>query len=139
MTRGEATITGKPIRVEIGEGVLAFSGDLSVVAVGRLDIEGLVRDGAGAAALDIGRVRRLDTAGGRLLLELQRRLGLPDCPLALRGASEAQAQLVETVRRNLGAWTCRPARRDGTPRRSWAPNAACAGHAPRAPLPHLSR
>lgn len=103
MTRGDVTVTARPIRIEIGDGTLAFSGDLSVVALGHLDIERIVRDGAGAAALDIGQVRRLDTAGAWLLLDLQRRLGSPDGAVALLGGSDAQRQLVETVRRNLAA------------------------------------
>ncbi|MFC0339477.1 ABC transporter permease [Paracoccus niistensis] len=97
------TLAAKPVVIEILGGIMAFSGDLSVVAVGRLDIERIVRDGASASALDIGQVRRLDTAGAWLLLELQRRLGSPDRPVALQGASDAQMQLVETVRCNLAA------------------------------------
>lgn len=103
MTRDERTITGQPIQIRISDGVVTFRGELSVDAVGRLDIEGIVRDGAGAAALDIGQIRRLDTSGAWLLLELQRRLGLPGRPVVLQGASEAQMQLVETVRRSLAA------------------------------------
>lgn len=99
---GDLTIPDTPIRVRILGGIVAFSGDLSVDAVGRIDRDGIVRDAAAAEALDIGEVQRLDTSGAWLLLELQRRLGSPDRPVKLLGASDAQMQLVETVRRNLG-------------------------------------
>lgn len=98
MTRGDRTITGQPIQIQVLDGIVTFGGDLSVDAVGRIDRAGILRNAAGARALDIGQVRRLDTAGAWLLLDLQSRLG---AQVALRGATEAQLQLVETVRRNL--------------------------------------
>lgn len=67
---------------------MAFNGDLPVVAIDRLDIEGIVRDGAVASALDIGQVRRLDTAEAWLLLELQRRLGSSDHPVTPAGRQQ---------------------------------------------------
>lgn len=51
--------------------------------------------------IDISRVTHLDTAGAWFLVEQQKRAAERGEDLQISGATEAQAQLIETVRRNM--------------------------------------
>ena len=101
MTRPNLTTSNVPVRFDIRDGCVVISGSLSVDSVGLVDRDALAGHGRAIQAIDIAKVGRLDTSGAWLLVDLQRRLSVPDRAVALRGASAAQDQLIETVRRNL--------------------------------------
>jgi phospholipid/cholesterol/gamma-HCH transport system permease protein len=80
-----------------------------LLLAGRLQIEGvnaLARDGgllppSGVTIIDISDLTRIDTAGAWLLVETQQGARAAGREIAIEGASPAQAQLIETVRRSL--------------------------------------
>lgn len=101
MTQGDFTLRETRVRIEVSGDRITFTGDLLVEAMSRLDRDAIVLDGRGAGVIDIEQVHRLDASGAWLLLDLERRLGTSERQVVLCGCSEAQRQLLETVRSNL--------------------------------------
>jgi phospholipid/cholesterol/gamma-HCH transport system permease protein len=79
---------------------LSISGDLDIGAVARLDRDRLWSEMQGATEVDIAELVRIDTAGAWMLIEMQRQSSVPG-GAALEGATQAEAQLIETVRRSM--------------------------------------
>jgi len=79
---------------------LSISGDLDIGAVAPLDRDWLRSEMQNASVIDIAGLVRIDTAGAWVLIELQAHSGMSG-GAALEGATQAQAQLIETVRRNM--------------------------------------
>ncbi|PVA09236.1 ABC transporter permease [Pelagivirga sediminicola] len=84
----------------VSGGVLSLSGRLLIE-----NIAGLSRETGEARAIDLSEVSHMDTAGAWYVVDLQRRMADGDdaADVTIRGADEAQQQLLETVRRNMPA------------------------------------
>ncbi|WP_138934655.1 ABC transporter permease [Roseovarius arcticus] len=79
----------------VEDGALILSGTLVIE-----NIATLRHDAKGASAIDISNVRHMDTAGAWYVVDMQQRIAEGgDVPIT--GASEAQTQLIDTVRRNM--------------------------------------
>ncbi|MFT7107207.1 MAG: phospholipid/cholesterol/gamma-HCH transport system permease protein [Yoonia sp.] len=77
-------------------GVFVFEGDVLISTVEQLNLgKGL------AEVIDLSRVRRLDTAGAWAVVSLERRLQGAGLTPIITGASQMQADLVETLRQNM--------------------------------------
>ncbi|WP_416384594.1 MlaE family lipid ABC transporter permease subunit [Roseovarius sp. Pro17] len=61
----------------------------------------LTRSAEGAGAIDIAQVSHMDTAGAWYVVDMQRRLANGGTDVAISGATDAQHQLLEAVRRNM--------------------------------------
>lgn len=84
------------------EGVrLLFSGALSIEAVGQVDRKAAIKMASGIKTIDIQGLVQMDTAGAWLLVDLQRKAAGNENDVPITGATDAQAQLIETVRRNM--------------------------------------
>ena len=79
---------------------LSISGDLDIGKVACLDRDWLQSEMHGASVIDIAGLARMDTAGAWVLIDLQAQSTVPG-GTALEGATQAQAQLIETVRRSI--------------------------------------
>lgn len=79
---------------------LSISGDLDIGRVACLDRDWLQSEMHGASVIDIAGLARMDTAGAWVLIDLQAQSTVPG-GAALEGATQAQAQLIETVRRSM--------------------------------------
>lgn len=79
---------------------LSISGDLDIGKVACLDRDWLHSEMQGASVIDIAGLARMDTAGAWVLIDLQAHSTVPG-GAALEGATQAQAQLIETVRRSM--------------------------------------
>src|SRR5680860_454561 len=79
----------------VADGTLILSGTLVIENIDTLD-----SDATGASAIDISNVDHMDTAGAWYVVDMQQRLaGDGDVPIT--GASDAQNQLIDTVRRSM--------------------------------------
>lgn len=84
------------------ESDLVLVGRLLIDTLEEMDRVHLEKSAKGASALNIARLTQMDTAGAWLLVDLSRRISAAGGrDVAIKGASEAQAQLIETVRSNL--------------------------------------
>lgn len=84
------------------ESDLVLVGRLLIDTLEEMDRVHLEKSAKGASALNIARLTQMDTAGAWLLVDLSRRISAAGGRnVAIKGASEAQAQLIETVRSNL--------------------------------------
>lgn len=82
--------------VSIEDGVFVFEGDLLISTVEQLHFDkGL------AEAIDLARVRRLDTAGAWAVVSLEQRLQGAGLAPIITGASQMQTDLIETLRQNM--------------------------------------
>ena len=77
----------------VADGTLILSGTLVIENIDTLD-----SDATGASAIDISNVDHMDTAGAWYVVDMQQRLA-GDVPIT--GASDAQNQLIDTVRRSM--------------------------------------
>ncbi len=82
-------------QVQPADGVLRLSGQLLIENVALLR-----HDTQGAQAIDIADVTHMDTAGAWYIVDLQQRMGGANA-VRLTGCDDAQAQLIDTVRRNM--------------------------------------
>lgn len=80
---------------------LEVSGDLRIAAVERLDRSALLQEAHDVTAIDIGGLTRIDTAGAWLLVDLHNRLSAGGKEVEIKGASDAQAQLIDVVRASM--------------------------------------
>lgn len=80
---------------------LEVTGDLHIDALQRLELGELWRMAEQALVIDIKGLTRIDTAGAWVLVDLQRRASLNGHELAIEGAGDAQAQLIDVVRQNM--------------------------------------
>ena len=82
--------------LSVVDGVFVFEGDVLISTVERLNI------GTGLAeAIDLSRVKRLDTAGAWAVVSLERRLKSAGLFPSITGTSQMQADLIETLRQNM--------------------------------------
>jgi phospholipid/cholesterol/gamma-HCH transport system permease protein len=77
---------------------LSVTGNLDIDRIQDLDRNALTAMASGVAIIDISGLSRIDTAGAWLLVQLQRQAGQA---ARLKGASEAQAQLIDVVRKGM--------------------------------------
>lgn len=80
---------------------LVVDGALSIEAVGQVDRPSAMKMAADAEVIDIRGLAQMDTAGAWLLVELQAKAAGDGRDVTIEGASDAQAQLIETVRSNM--------------------------------------
>ncbi|UOA27235.1 MlaE family lipid ABC transporter permease subunit [Pseudosulfitobacter sp. DSM 107133] len=80
---------------------LIVTGALHIDTVAAIDRSGLFNQAREATMIDLGGLTRMDTAGAWLVVDLQSRLSTAGRTPTLEGASEAQAQLIETVRHSM--------------------------------------
>ncbi len=80
---------------------LLVAGNLHINAVAKLDRAALLEMALGITEIDISGLTRIDTAGAWLLVDLQQQASADGISVVLTGASEAQAQLIDVVRRSL--------------------------------------
>ena len=83
-------------RITVVDGVFVLEGDLLISTIERLDL----RQGL-ADAIDLSRVRQLDTAGAWAVVSLERRLQAAGLVPLITGSSQMQADLIETLRQNM--------------------------------------
>lgn len=90
------------VSLSLREGRLLLSGRLLIDTLATIDRAGAAAAARGASVLDIAGLTRMDTAGAWFLVDLQRRIGGGGgVDAVIAGASAAQEQLIETVRRNM--------------------------------------
>jgi phospholipid/cholesterol/gamma-HCH transport system permease protein len=92
------TVAPKTVSVSNDGGTLVFSGALLIDTLTQLE-EAPALMGS-PASIDISKLTQMDTAGAWCLVDCQRR-STRDTPPPITGATEVQAQLIETVRRNM--------------------------------------
>jgi phospholipid/cholesterol/gamma-HCH transport system permease protein len=80
---------------------LIVTGALHIDTVAAVDRDGLFERAREATMIDLGGLTRMDTAGAWLLVDLQSRLSAAGSTPTFEGTSEAQAQLIETVRHSM--------------------------------------
>jgi phospholipid/cholesterol/gamma-HCH transport system permease protein len=98
--------TAEPVRTDqfgmaVIDGRLTLTGSLRIDGVQDLDLAntlGMARD---ASVIDISGLDQMDTAGAWVLVELQAAAAGHGHDAIIEGASDAQAQLIETVRKNM--------------------------------------
>lgn len=83
-------------RITVVDGVFVLEGDLLISTIELLDL----RQGL-ADAIDLSRVRQLDTAGAWAVVSLERRLQAAGLAPLITGSSQMQADLIETLRQNM--------------------------------------
>ena len=89
---------------------LSLSGQLWIDAMQGLDRPGALTLAEGVAVIDITGLTRLDTAGAWFLVVLQQRAAVKSGDVAIKGATPAQGQLIEAVRRAMPPEQATPAR-----------------------------
>ena len=94
-----------------GEATIRLAGDVLIGAVERLRTE--IAGSGGGHVIDLGAVEALDTAGAWLVVELTTRLEAEGAEPRLVNASDAQTQLIRTVREAIPAEHVPPARETG--------------------------
>jgi len=80
---------------------LLLSGELQIEAVGDVDRAAVMKMAQGITEINIEALTRMDTAGAWLLVDIQKSVAAHAAEVAIRGASEAQEQLIETIRQNM--------------------------------------
>lgn len=88
-------------RFDIAGTQLELAGDLHIDAVEKLDRAELLDMVHDISAIDISGLTRMDTAGAWILVDLQQRASANGSDVALAGATEAQAQLIDVVRNSM--------------------------------------
>jgi phospholipid/cholesterol/gamma-HCH transport system permease protein len=88
-----------PAKIEITDGVAAFTGDLLIVHIDELQLDNL--DPTALSGISLSDVGRFDTAGAWAVITLERLIAAGGRPPAIIGASPLQTQLLETVRTNM--------------------------------------
>ena len=94
-----------------GDATIRFAGDVLIGAVERLRAE--TSGARGGHVIDLGAVEALDTAGAWLIVELMARLEAEGAAPRLANASDAQTQLIETVREAIPKEHVPPAKEMG--------------------------
>ncbi len=94
-----------------GDATFRFAGDLLIGAVERLRDETARARGSGV--IDLGAVEALDTAGAWLIVDLMSRLEAEGAAPRVLNATDAQKELIETVRAAIPKVHVPPARESG--------------------------
>jgi len=89
---------------------LVVSGHLHIDALADLDRTGTRDKARGVAVIDMAGLTRIDTAGAWFLVDMTVRAARDNREITIEGATGAQAQLLDTVRRNLAPETPESAR-----------------------------
>jgi len=88
-------------QMAVEQGRLVITGSLLIDSTILADGSDVVFPEGGLCGIDIAGLDRMDTAGAWFLLDLQNRAGATGAPPPITGATAAQDQLIETVRRNM--------------------------------------
>lgn len=91
----------QPVRFETAGDRLEVEGDIRIDALEDLDRTQLRNSARAVSAIDIARLDRIDTAGAWVLVDLQQHASAGGKEVTIEGASAAQAQLLDVVRRNM--------------------------------------
>lgn len=97
----QSTQQTQPVDVTLDDGRLVLRGALRVDAVAELTRLEAGQPDPAVHEIDISQVTQLDTAGAWFLVDRQQRQARSGAALEITGASEAQAQIIETVTRNM--------------------------------------
>jgi len=94
-------ISNRTINTFIEEGRLVLTGALLIDTLTQLprDILSIPHDNV--SAIDVSGLSQIDTAGAWFLIEKQNRTAQSGPPAQITGATDVQAQLIETVRRHM--------------------------------------
>ncbi len=90
-----------PVGFTVAGSRLKVTGDLHIDAVEHLDRAGLLDMVRDCTAIDISGLKRIDTAGAWVIVDLQQRASASGIDVAVEGATEAQTQLIEVVRHSM--------------------------------------
>ena len=93
--------TGQAVGFVLAEGKVILTGALRIDTVTDLTGAWDAATPSGLRAIDISDVTQVDTAGAWFLIDQQRQADRGGITLNIIGASEAQAQLIQTVRANM--------------------------------------
>lgn len=91
-----STLPAPPPSAEVVDSILVLSGRLLIDNIAMLE-----QTAEGATAIDIAKVSHMDTAGAWYIIKMQGEMAREDAEVAITGADEMQAQLIEVVRRNM--------------------------------------
>jgi len=91
----------KSASVSTGDGKVMIGGQLLIDTLMQLPPGHLVDVPQSTSVIDISGVQRMDTAGAWYIVDLQQRAAGQGASLEIMGATQAQAQLIETVVRNM--------------------------------------
>lgn len=92
---------GDKVEMAVVDDRLRVAGCLYIEAVQDLDSAAQVEKLRDVTVIDISDLSQMDTAGAWFLVDLQRRAAADGAEIGIEGGSDAQAQLIETVRENL--------------------------------------
>ncbi len=92
---------GDKVEMAVVDDRLRVAGRLYIEAVQDLDSAAQVKKLRDVTVIDISDLSQMDTAGAWFLVDLQRRAAADGAEIGIEGGSDAQAQLIETVRENL--------------------------------------
>ncbi|WP_370402474.1 ABC transporter permease [Sulfitobacter sp. JB4-11] len=95
------SITARTVTIQTDGACAFFSGSLVIAEVNRIVSGGAEILAGDVSTIDITRLTQMDTAGAWFLVEQQMRAESDGKDLSIIGGSEAQQQLIETVRQNL--------------------------------------
>ena len=90
-------LSEKRVSASVADGALVLSGQLLIDTVDQLHKEFT----QGFARIDVEHLSQMDTAGAWFLVDQQKRSTRQGAQLEITGATQAQAQLIETVARNM--------------------------------------
>ncbi|MCX7568228.1 MlaE family lipid ABC transporter permease subunit [Sulfitobacter sp. F26169L] len=90
-----------PVEIDTEGGRVLLSGRFVIGGVNAIVAETRVVVPEGTQNIDISGLTHIDTAGAWFLVDQERRAKADGVTLSITGASQAQAQLIETVRRNM--------------------------------------
>lgn len=93
--------TSKSVKASVSDGTLTLSGVLLIDTVQHLAHQIGQEQARALKVIDITDLSRMDTAGAWYLVDQRTRATRHDVTLEIRGATEAQAQLMETVAKSM--------------------------------------
>ena len=89
------------VEMTVSDDRLTIAGRLYIESVQDLDSRAALEKARGVTVIDIAGLRQMDTAGAWFIVDLQRRAAMDGATFTIEGGSDAQAQLIETVRTNM--------------------------------------
>ncbi len=97
----KASLTGDEdaVGITVSGNRLRITGRLNIESVQGLDSHAALEKARGITVIDISGLRQMDTAGAWFIVDLQNRVS--PSGITIEGGSDAQAQLIETVRTNM--------------------------------------
>lgn len=105
---GHNSLQNKTVSVSRDDGKLVLSGCLLIDTIDQLSAQELHADAL--TAIDVSGLSQMDTAGAWLLVDRQLAAANLGREVPITGASDAQAQLIDTVRKNMPPTEAEPAK-----------------------------